>query len=261
MYSLIKNEFKISFRYLLIFSGMMILISMFSYLEYLSLQDNLDQLMELVEKFPKIMKIMFGVREDLRTPFGWYSCIYFWESMIYYAYSFYLGISCLLRDINFGTAEYLFTKPIKRSEIALGKIISSVVSLILLCLVTVIFNYFTIILPIGELEGFIFINTSFGLFLTGLIFFSVGLCISSITKNYKSAVLFGTLVYLAFYILFVLREYFKMEILSYFSPILYFDIYRVADGGFNLVFLILTNLITISSILLSVKLLRRREIF
>lgn len=77
MKALIKNELRRSRKNLLIWLGIMLLLVGFCYYEYLSLKDSLDDMVKMFDSIPRIISIMFGVKGDLNTALGWYSCIYF----------------------------------------------------------------------------------------------------------------------------------------------------------------------------------------
>lgn len=129
MISLIKKELKLTRKILLIWLGIIILLCVFAYIEYLSLKDSLPILVEMLNDFPRILMVMFGVSEDLNTALGWYGCIYFWVAILAYSYAIYLGISSIAKEKTQGTAEYLFTKPLGRNQIVIGKAAANVCNL------------------------------------------------------------------------------------------------------------------------------------
>ena len=81
MNALIKNEFRLTRKMLLIWMGIVLVLCGFAYFEYLSLKDSLGELTGLISDFPKILIAMFGVSGDLTSALGWYGCIYYWVTM------------------------------------------------------------------------------------------------------------------------------------------------------------------------------------
>lgn len=261
MKALLKKELRLTRKLLLIWMGMILLLSAFAYFEYLSLRDSLGELSELINTFPKILMIMFGVGEELTSPLGWYGCIYFWVAILNYSYAVYLGISCVAKEKAQGTAEYLFTKPVRRDRIVAAKALSSVCNLFLLTAFSGLCNYFMSILPLGGWgqEGMA-IATTVGMFLTETVLFVLALLVSSLVKSYKRAVQLGTGILLGFYGIYITAEYLESPLLYYLTPLKYFDVYAIAREGFSLVFLSLTAVIVLVSVAMAERSWTKREI-
>ena len=169
MNALIKNEFRLTRKMLLIWMGIVLVLCGFAYFEYLSLKDSLGELTGLISDFPKILIAMFGVSGDLTSALGWYGCIYYWVTMLTNSYAVYLGVSCVAKERAQGTAEYLFTKPVSRNTVICGKVVASICNLFVLAAFSGLCNYFTAILPLGGLEQReAALTTTRGLFLTEL---------------------------------------------------------------------------------------------
>jgi ABC-2 type transport system permease protein len=261
MKALIKKELRLSRTLLLIWMGIVLLLCGFAYFEYLSLRETLGELDELINTFPKILTIMFGVGEELTSTLGWYGCIYFWVAILNYSYAVYLGISCIAKETVHGTAEYLFTKPIRRSKIVAAKTLSGVCNLLILTVFSGLCCYFTAILPLGGLEQpGAAVTTTIGMFLTEVVLFALGLLISSLVRTYKNAARLGAGVLLGFYGLYVIADYLEMPALHYLTPLKYFDVYAVARNGFSVLFLLISIVIVLCSVVRSQRSWANREI-
>ena len=261
MKALMKKEMRLSRTLLLIWMGVVLLLCGFAYFEYLSLRETLGELAELINTFPKILTIMFGVGEELTSTLGWYGCIYFWVAILNYSYAIYLGVSCVAKETVHGTAEYLFTKPIRRSKIVAAKALSGVCNLLILTVFSGLCSYFTAILPLGGLEQpGAAVTTTIGMFLTEVVLFSIGLVISSRVRTYKNAARLGAGVLLGFYGLYVIADYLEMPALHYLTPLKYFDVYAVARGGFSVSFLMISIVIVICAVVKSQRSWANREI-
>lgn len=183
MKTLIEYELRLSRKILLIWMGMVLLLCGFAYFEYLSLRYMMDDLMELVDSFPEILKITFGVTGDLTTALGWYGCMYFWAATLDFSYAAYLGATCVAKEKERGTAEYLFTKPVSRNRIVLAKAAASTLNLLLLSVFSGFCNFVTAVLPLGGLRAFP--ATILGLFLTELVLFSLTLLLPLFDKKVR----------------------------------------------------------------------------
>lgn len=261
MKTLIKHELRQSRKQLLIWLGITLLLIGFCYFEFLALKDNLSQMDEVVGSFPRILILMFGVKDSLATALGWYSCIYFWTGFLAFAYAMSLGLGCVSREKKLGTAEYLFTKPVRRREIVLAKVAAATINLLVFAVFSGIGSFLMVILPMGGLERHgAATETVLGLFLTQATLFSVGLLITSLVKDYKRAVQVGTATVFLFFGIAIASEYLSLPILGLFSPLCYFDVYRVAQSGISLSGLLLAAAIMACCITVSVRCWNRREI-
>lgn len=261
MKALIKKEMRLSRTLLLIWMGIVLLLCGFAYFEYLSLRESLGELAELISTFPKILMIMFGVGEELTSPLGWYGCIYFWVAILNYSYAVYLGVSCVAKETAHGTAEYLFSKPIRRSKIVAAKTLSGICNLLIFTVFSGLCNYFTSILPLGGLkQPGAAVTTTAGMFLTEVVLFALGLLISSLVRTYKNAACLGAGILLGFYGIYVIAEYLEIPVLCYLTPLKYFDVYTVARNGFSVSFLLISIVIVICSIVKSQRNWTNREI-
>lgn len=261
MKTLIKNELHRSRKHLFMWLGIMFLLIGFCYYEYLSLKDSLDEVALMLSKMPRLLTIMFGVKGDFNTALGWYSCIYFWISILAFVYALNLGISCIAKEVKNGTSAYLFTKPVGRTEIVLSKIIASAVNLLLFSVFSGLCSYVLLILPTGGLEQpAAALTTTVGLYLTQLMFFTIGLLISSIVRKYQSAVQAGTAFMLTSYFLAITAQYSGIRFLDLLSPLRYFDVYEVTLNGIRICGLILAVLIMAICIFITAIQWKKREV-
>ena len=172
-----------------------------------------------------------------------------------------LGVSCVAKEQAQGTAEYLFTKPVGRNKVVCAKAVACVCNLLALAVFSGLCNYFTAILPLGGLEqrnaAF---TTTLGLFLTGLTLFAITLLASSLTRTYKGAVRLGAGILVAFYGISIAAEYLEFPVLYYFTPLKYFDVYTVANGGIYIPFFLLAMIIVIGSVAATQKIWTGKEI-
>ena len=93
-----------------------------------------------------------------------------------YSYAIYLGISSIAKEKTQGTAEYLFTKPLGRNQIVIGKAAANECYLFILAAVSGVCNYYTAIAPLGGLDQKnAALLTTVGLFLTEILDWFLGI--------------------------------------------------------------------------------------
>lgn len=261
MNTLIKNELRQSRKQLMVWLGIMLILIGFCYYEYLSLKDTLEEVSQMLNTLPALLVVMFGVKGDLNTALGWYSVIYFWTSILALVYALNLGVSCVEKELRHGTYEYLFTKPVRRAEIVISKVIASIINIFIFAVFSGVCNYLMVILPMGGLEQpeAIFTTTA-GLFLTQLMLFSMGLIIASIVKKQKYSIQISTLLLLVFYGISVIAEYTNIRFWDFLSPLRYFDVYKVTLGGIQTLHLVVAGVIIAFCIAVSVYQWKNREL-
>lgn len=258
---LIKQELRLSRKILFVWVGIVLTMGIFCFWEYLSLKDSLNELTQMVDRFPQILRIMFGVTGDVTTVLGWYCCIYFWIAILVFSYAVYLGISSIFKEKVQGTSEYLFTKPLNRHQIIMAKVVANLCNLSILAAISGLCNYFTAVAPLGGLEQKnAVLLTTVGLFLTEVVLYALGLMISGLAKSYKRASLLGAGTLIAFYCIYVAGEYWNNPVLSYLTPIKYFDVCEVAIEGISITFLLISGLITFISVFIAKKKWAGKEI-
>lgn len=241
MNALMKTELRQTRKMLLIWLALTLMLAGFCYFEFLSLKDSLAEMAKLMDTFPRILLVIFGVKADLSTPLGWYGCLYFWITILAFTYAMYLGVTCVAKEEKWNTAEYLFTKPVKRTQIIRAKVSACALNLLIYALFSGLCSFLLIVLPIGGLpqnEDVFF--TTLGMYLTQLIFFSIGLFISAVVKNYRSAVRGGALAMLLAYGCSIVIQYTGADFWDFLSPLCYFDVYGMTMGGFRPSYLVLT---------------------
>jgi len=249
MKALILQELRLTRRSLLIWLGLILMLSGFAYFEYLSMKDSLAELSELMNAFPKILLVMFGIEARLDSALGWYGCIYYWVTILTYSYAVYLGVSCMTRKQAQGTAEYLFTKPVRRETIVMAKALACIGNLFVLAAFSGLCSYVFFILPLGGLEQHgAALTTTVGMFFTELVLFALALLIAGFAKTYKHAARLGASMLLGFYGIQFVAGYLELPALYYLTPLKYFDVYAVARAGFNVIFLLLTVVIVVGSL-------------
>ena len=103
-------------------------------------------------------------------------------------------------EINTGTIELLFTRPVTELQIILGKYFAALLLVFVAILPTFIYFYtvYKLASPIGNVDVGGILGSYFGLFFLGAVFVAIGIFCSSITSNQIVAFILG--VFLCFFI-------------------------------------------------------------
>lgn len=213
-------------------------------------------IVEVFQKFPKILLAVLGINEiDFTTLGGFYTVISFYVLICGSIYSIHMGTETVTREIQDKTYEFLFSKPRNRNYILTMKSFSATFFLFLFAVLNGLFSAMAVsAMKYEEKIGGIILLTSVVLFLTELLFFSIGICIASYSKNYNRASFFGNLFFLFAFLLNILFHSLEdNSVLKVISPLNYFEpkdlVRKVIDPGY----LILTMIVIIILLFMAFK--------
>ncbi|MEA5460514.1 gliding motility-associated ABC transporter permease subunit GldF [Arcicella sp. LKC2W] len=104
-------------------------------------------------------------------------------------------------EVKSGTIELLFTKPLSKWEIVLGKYFTSCFLVFLSLLPTLLYYYSVYQLgnPQGNIDSAAVFSSYLGLFLLGCVFAAIGVLMSSLTDNQVTAFVLSFVVCLILY--------------------------------------------------------------
>ena len=263
MKTIYLKELKLTRKTLVIWLLLIVMLTGFAAIEFIVLKDAMGEIAALAESFPKIILILFGlngVRID--TPLGAYQCMVFWINLLAFFYAGFSGVYAVSREERFGTSEFLFSKPYKRSTIIWAKIGAAVTNLIVFSLAVGITSYLCIVLPLGDLSiTGVHIITTLGILLTQMVLFSIGILISGLVKSYKTASLLTMLTVAAFYaISFALDYNGALDFLKVLTPVSYFNVVSVSVNGLSPFYLLLSLIMILAGCFMAIKFFERKDL-
>ncbi len=138
MDKLFKREIKSSYKSFLIWTISTFLVTYMSFWEYATIGNSTDY-DAMFSTIPKTGQLMFGLTDlGMGDIIGYYGLIFYYIVFIGVAYAFILGNNIMQKELDDKTSEFLFTKPITRRNILIGKMLSSWVIIVLYCLINAI---------------------------------------------------------------------------------------------------------------------------
>jgi ABC-2 type transport system permease protein len=264
MKTIFLKELKLNRRTLIIWSLLMFLAAAFGAVEFVPLQDSMDVMASSVANIPRIVRIVFGVDAlPLNTDLGGYMCMYYWFCLIAFAYATWIGVYILTKEERFKTCDFLYTKPYNRTAIIISKMLAAALSLLILALSACIGSIMFILPFFGGMTLLPqVISTTVGMFLTQLIFLSVGMLCAAFAKSNKLASRIAFTVLITSYLAAFIIEYIgTVDFLGFLSPIRYFNGPAVGQHGFSLVYILLTAVIIGIAMYSTVFFYKRRDLY
>ena len=190
---------------------------------------------------PKIGQLIFGVYNvDLTQPIGYHMVMYYWLGLIVFAHAMYSGASIISKESRDKTAEYLFTKPYKRSSIVWAKILAGFASILIIGVVTVLASLFVMLIITHDPVVYMQILVSgIGMFFTQCVLLSLGFLCSAVFRTYKSATMGAAIVLLACYCLMFFVQFVDNPALNFLSPLMFFGVSDIVANGLHIAYVLL----------------------
>lgn len=130
-------------------------------------------------------------------------------------------------EINTGTIELLFTRPLSEMQIVAGKYLAAMVLVFISIVPTFVYFYsvYALASPVGNVDVGGILGSYFGLFFLGAVFVSIGIFCSSLTGNQIVAFIVG--VFICFFL------YFAFDYIAQFSAFVGKSDYIVESLGLS----------------------------
>ena len=161
------------------------------------------------------------------------------------------------------TADFLITKPVKRSTIITYKVLASLAILLITNILYVVSVYSLVLAvssdyPVDNTALFLVLSSAF---FVQLFFFGVGLLISLFLKKVKSVTPFSMGLVFSMFILSTFARTFEIKFLEYINPFSYFETATIAaEAKFNIPYFIINLFVFFVSIAASYILYQKRDI-
>jgi ABC-2 type transport system permease protein len=263
MGAIILKELKLGRRSLLVWLIITLVTAILGALEYEMVSSNVEMVEQGIDAMPRIVRIMFGIDGvGLATALDYYLVMYFWYALIAYAHAVSVGASLLSKDERDKTAEYLYTKPYPRSVIINAKLVVGIINVAAMTLLIGLSSAL-ILVPLTDGRAIMpeIAMTTIGLFLTQLLFLTLGFLCSVLVQNPRKAVSVGFYLLLSTYLIAVVVEYLGMlDYLRFLTPFHYFNALVVVEQGINPLFIMLSAVLAVLSLSFTQRLYKNRDL-
>lgn len=206
---------------------------------------------DLMAQLPKGMQVIFGLSGfDLMKASGFYGVLFLYLAVMGAVHAVLLGANLISKEERDKTSEFLFAKPVSRAGAITGKLLAGVAHVVILNAITWVSSiYFVGYYGKGESVGREIALLMIGLLLLQLIFLSVGTLVAGFARKPRFASGRATTVMLVTFLLY----YFvnmdaDLEFLKYLTPFKYFDAAVVMKDGLDPVFIALSAVIIVASV-------------
>lgn len=206
---------------------------------------------DLMAGLPRAVQVMFGLSGfDLAKASGFYGVLFLYIAVMGAVHAVLLGSGLISKEERDRTSEFLYAKPVSRSQTITSKLLAGLANLVVLNLITLVSSfYFVGYYGKGEDVSREILLLMAGLFLLQLIFFSLGALVAGMAHKPKVAPGRATsIMLLAFTLYYIVNLDQKFDFLKYLTPFKYFDAAVVMKDGLDPLFVALSVLIVGASV-------------
>jgi ABC-2 type transport system permease protein len=237
------QEFKANLLALILWCVSLITLIFLVSFEFEIFQGNLE-IQEFMDSplFQQFYAALGAGNVNIMTPEGFLSLLSIYIYLPLAIHAGLLGAGIISKEEKNKTAEYLFTLPISRINVLIQKFFAGFVYILL----ANIFVLGSAMVIFGRFETsdmyYQFIrNLSIGVFITQLIFYSIGVGLASTLRDYKKSGSITVGALLTTYMLSVLSNMAdESNFLRFFTPFRYFAAPEMVENEFSFIYILLS---------------------
>ena len=218
---------------------------------------------DMLDEFPEAFLKAFGMSDNFSTIIGYTAMICIYIVLCSAIFSCNLGLNMVSVEERDLTADFLIPKPITRNRILTTKLLAALTHMLIFSVMNSIICYTGIeIFKNGQEYSFLtFLLMMLGIFIIGVLFFTIGLFISVILKKMGSPLSFSLGLSFGFFILNSFDTILEGTFIKYFIPYDYFEFgYIIENTAFKTYGIFISIGLIITFISSSYLLYNRRDI-
>lgn len=223
--NIVRRELRANFKSMILWSAAIAFIVAVWMIEYESFAGN-PLMDDFMAAMPQGMLAALGMKDiTLSSLEGFVSSLSLYLYLLLGIQAVLLGSSIISKEERDKTAEYLFSLPISRKKIIASKTLSAIIILLVVNLLTMGSMVLTTLNYEKEQDFYFFVGIIFlSVFILQMVFFSIGMFISSISKKYKKSgnVSVGILM-ITFLISSLISMVDSLDFLRFATPFKYFE--------------------------------------
>lgn len=249
--NIIKRELRSNLKSMIIWSAALAFLVIVWMIEYESFAGN-PAINDFLAAMPQGIMAALGMQDFILDDLnGFIGSISLYLYLLLGMQAVLLGSSIISKEERDRTAEYLFTLPISRKRVIVGKAISAIMNLAILNIITM-GSLILSTMSYDKGENFYpFIGIMFAsIFIIQMVFLSIGMLVSSVNKRHKKSgnISVGILL-ITFLISSLISMVDSVDFLKYITPFKYFEVrYILNEMSLEPVYVVLSILIIVAGI-------------
>lgn len=174
-------------------------------------------------------------------------------------YAMILGTKALCMEEGRKTIEFLYSKPVTRSNIVLSKMIASIISLFIVALMMITASIISDLMFGGGNNIVMIILVNVMMLIPTLVYWAIGFVISSFLKDDNKSIVIALGLFFGTYLIGIIAMTVdKLKVLKYLSPINYnssSDVFKFFDGRalatLNMTSIIISTIIIVGGVIIT----------
>ncbi|MEG0275600.1 MAG: ABC transporter permease subunit [Coprobacillus sp.] len=217
---------------------------------YVSFSSDMNFFESMLKAYsPETLKALGAELSTINTLTGFYGFCFMYVMVAAAFQAMYLGIHVVGKEMSLKTADFLYTKPISHISVLTQKIISVLICLLIMNIIYCIGTYLSALMTNLEFDTTILLTMNASMFLTQLLFFSIGFLLGCVIKKVKTPLTLTTGIVCSFFLLQMIVNLEPDGILSYFSLLSYLSAESImSHGGFDMIYLCILSILSIGSL-------------
>ncbi len=217
----------------------------------------------IFDMLPRIVRIAFGMGTlPVYEPHGYFACLYVWLCFLAYTQSALLGGTILAKEERDKTADFIFTKPVTRTDVIFGKLLAGAVCTIAVtaCAWAVLAGVFYVQVTDTALIGKMNLSM-LGMALAQMMFFTVGIMFSALIRSHqKAGQAAAATVFCTYMISVAIDMTNRLELLRVLTPFQYFSAGRIIQNGIEMRYILLAAALCAAAVYITIRAFARRNI-
>lgn len=249
--NIVKRELRSNLKSMIIWSLAIAFLVTIWMIEYESFAGN-PAITDLMDSMPQGMLAALGMKDLTLTSLnGFIGSISLYIYLLLGIQAILLGSSIISKEERDRTAEYLFTLPISRKKVIVGKTISAIINLAILNIITLA-SMIVSTMSYNKGEDFYsFIGITFvSILIIQMIFLSIGMFVASVNKRHKKSgnISVGILM-ITFLISSLISMVDSVDFLKFITPFQYFETsYILNEMSLEPIYIVLSIFIIVAGI-------------
>jgi ABC-2 type transport system permease protein len=239
-------------------AGTLLLFSMFP-----AFANNAAQLADVLKNYPVVVQKAFGLSMDtIGSIPGFYSFIITFLSICGAIQAMTLGISVLAKETTGKTADFLLTKPVKRSTVVTAKLLA-----VFTCIAVTSAVYIGVATAIATgvskdpFDYSLFMLLSLSFFFLQLIFLAIGFVIAAVIPKIKGVLPVSLSMVFGFFIIGAVAATLNLPDAYYLSPFKYFDTTDILKtSSYKPSFMIMGALVVLLAVIFSYVIYTKKDV-
>lgn len=219
---------------------------------------------EMLSKFPPQLLAAFGLNGvDLTTVFGFFGFAFLFVQLCLAIQAANYGFSMVSVEEREWTADFLLSKPVKRSQVLTSKFLAALSGLTITNIVVWVSSFFFLtIFKSGQTYSLLpIVLLLLSIVVFQLFFLSVGLVVSLLVKRIRSVIPYAMGLGLGMYVLSVFGDMLGTNVLELITPFKHFDPnFILQHQGWDVPLVLISVIVILVSVAGSYALYVRRDI-